>query len=86
MTESNLKVVHGRGYNNKAEHYFLPADEEEHARLDRQSYIIKLFFGTSYEPVELVRRVLAPGDQKLEVLDIGESGTAQAGDSQTNSP
>lgn len=52
----------------------MPADVDEHGRLDIQHETLKIQMGALYYPVDLVRRILAPrppGDQAPAILDIG---------------
>lgn len=70
-----LRTSDGRLFNSSHPEYILPADEEEHSRLDRQHEMLKLHIGGAlYTEPELIKRVLAP-DQGLrpKVLDVGQS-------------
>ncbi|KIO32955.1 hypothetical protein M407DRAFT_90994 [Tulasnella calospora MUT 4182] len=70
-----LKELHGRIVNNTNDKYVLPADGEEHGRLDVQHEMLKAAFGGLYvrQAGPAVRRALAPrkdGDPNA-ILDIG---------------
>ncbi|KAI0807727.1 S-adenosyl-L-methionine-dependent methyltransferase [Fomes fomentarius] len=67
-----LRQAYGRMLNNQNDTYFLPADNEEHRRLDLQHQIITLALGGLYPAPNLVRRALAPRPGKVPtVLDVG---------------
>ncbi|KAH9857176.1 hypothetical protein C2E23DRAFT_881639 [Lenzites betulinus] len=55
-----LRQVYGRILNNQNDTYFLPADTEEHRRLDLQHQVITLALGGLYPAPDLVRRALRP--------------------------
>ncbi|KAG8983928.1 hypothetical protein FRB90_005650 [Tulasnella sp. 427] len=70
-----LKEVHGRIMNGTNDNYALPADGEEHGRLDIQHEMLKAALGGLYarQAAPAVRRALAKrkdGDQNA-ILDIG---------------
>ncbi|KAI0664665.1 S-adenosyl-L-methionine-dependent methyltransferase [Cubamyces menziesii] len=67
-----LRQVYGRVLNNANDTYFLPADTEEHRRLDLQHQVITLALGGLYPAPDLVRRALRPRPGKAPaVLDVG---------------
>ncbi|RDX56492.1 S-adenosyl-L-methionine-dependent methyltransferase [Lentinus brumalis] len=67
-----LREAYGRILNNQNDTYFLPADNEEHRRLDLQHQIITLALGSLYPAPNLVRRALAPRPGKTAaILDVG---------------
>ncbi|TBU35695.1 S-adenosyl-L-methionine-dependent methyltransferase [Dichomitus squalens] len=67
-----LRQAYGRTLNNQNDTYFLPADNEEHRRLDLQHQIITLALGGLYPAPNLVRRALAPRPGKTPaILDVG---------------
>ncbi|KAI0636697.1 S-adenosyl-L-methionine-dependent methyltransferase [Trametes polyzona] len=67
-----LRQVHGRTLNNQNDTYFLPADNEEHRRLDLQHQVITLALGGLYPAPDLVRRALRPRPGKMPaILDVG---------------
>ncbi|KAG8983929.1 hypothetical protein FRB90_005651 [Tulasnella sp. 427] len=74
------QTVHGRELNNTNEKYMLPADLEEHGRLDIQHEMLKVALGGLYArpAAPAIRRVLSSrrDDGAPMVLDIGTgSGT-----------
>ncbi|OBZ69220.1 hypothetical protein A0H81_10750 [Grifola frondosa] len=67
-----LRNVYGRVLNNQNDTYFLPADNEEHRRLDLQHQIITLSLGGLYPAAGLVRRALNPrADRTPTIMDVG---------------
>lgn len=77
LPDAPLRTDHGRTFNTVRSEYVLPADEEEHSRLDLQHNMLKLLIESLYTDSELVRKVLAPGqDTRPKVLDVGGSGPA----------
>ncbi|KAI0672942.1 S-adenosyl-L-methionine-dependent methyltransferase [Trametes maxima] len=67
-----LRHVHGRILNNQNDTYYLPADNEEHRRLDLQHQVISLALGGLYPAPDLVRRALRPRPGKIPaILDVG---------------
>ncbi|KAM5532078.1 hypothetical protein V8D89_014242 [Ganoderma adspersum] len=67
-----LRQAYGRILNNQNDTYFLPADNEEHRRLDLQHQIITLALGGLYPAPNLVRKALAPRSGKAPaILDVG---------------
>ncbi|KAG8897054.1 hypothetical protein FRC00_004878 [Tulasnella sp. 408] len=70
------QTVHGRVLNNTNEKYMLPADTEEHGRLDIQHEMLKAALGGLYArpPAPAVRRALSSRKEdgcSPMVLDIG---------------
>ncbi|KAG8958967.1 hypothetical protein FRC03_008577 [Tulasnella sp. 419] len=63
----------GRAFNAHRDSYMLPADGEEHYRLDRQHDLLKYDLGNSlYDAPEHVKKVLRPGQtERPRVLDVG---------------
>ncbi|OSD08574.1 S-adenosyl-L-methionine-dependent methyltransferase [Trametes coccinea BRFM310] len=67
-----LRQVHGRVLNSANDTYFLPADNEEHRRLDLQHQILTLALGGLYPAPDLVRRALRSRPLKAPgILDVG---------------
>ncbi|KAI0691028.1 S-adenosyl-L-methionine-dependent methyltransferase [Cytidiella melzeri] len=67
-----LREVYGRTLNSQNDTYFLPADNEEHRRLDLQHHIYTLMLGGLYPAGNLVRWALRPrADRRPSILDIG---------------
>lgn len=67
-----LRNAYGRVFNNQNDTYFLPADQEEHRRLDLQHHIFTLSLGGLYPAADLVRRALQPRPNfKPAILDVG---------------
>jgi len=67
-----LRDLHGRILNNSNDLYMLPADGEEHDRLDLQHAIYTLSLGSLYPARERVKQVLAPRQLgKPAILDVG---------------
>ncbi|KAI0780653.1 S-adenosyl-L-methionine-dependent methyltransferase [Trametes elegans] len=67
-----LRQVYGRILNNQNDTYFLPADNEEHRRLDLQHQVITLALGGLCPAPDLVRRALRPRPGKAPgILDVG---------------
>lgn len=74
-TKGGLRVINGRAFNDQLSEtlrYSLPADEEEHSRLDIQHNMIKLRVGGLYNKPDLIKATLAEGKvPKPAILDIG---------------
>ncbi|KAI0082841.1 S-adenosyl-L-methionine-dependent methyltransferase [Panus rudis PR-1116 ss-1] len=67
-----LRQVYGRILNSQNDTYFLPADLEEHRRLDLQHHIYTLSLGSLYPAPDLVRKALQPQPGKSRaILDVG---------------
>ncbi|KAI0797651.1 S-adenosyl-L-methionine-dependent methyltransferase [Abortiporus biennis] len=67
-----LRHVYGRILNSQNDTYFLPADWEEHRRLDLQHDIHTINLGSLYPAVEQVRRALMPRENFTPaILDVG---------------
>jgi len=69
-----MKVeTHGRMVNGQTELYALPADEEEHARLDTQHVMLQVALGGYlYPDPSRVDAALAPtSDRTRQILDVG---------------
>ncbi|KAG9015682.1 hypothetical protein FRB90_004471 [Tulasnella sp. 427] len=67
-----LKDMYGRTINNSSEHYGLPADPAEHARLDVQHLMLKTKLNGLFFPSMPVRRALAPRQTTIPaILDLG---------------
>ncbi|KAI0822861.1 S-adenosyl-L-methionine-dependent methyltransferase [Trametes gibbosa] len=67
-----LRQVYGRILNNQNDTYFLPADNEEHRRLDLQHQVITLALGGLFPAPDLVRRALRPRPgTPPAILDVG---------------
>ncbi|GBE82130.1 S-adenosyl-L-methionine-dependent methyltransferase [Sparassis latifolia] len=74
-----FRNVYGRMLNNQNETYFLPADNEEHRRLDLQHRIITLTLGRLYPAAEHVWRALRPRtDRRPAILDVGTGSASWA--------
>ncbi|TDL26101.1 S-adenosyl-L-methionine-dependent methyltransferase [Rickenella mellea] len=67
-----LRNIQGRTFNAQNELYFLPADEVEYDRLEKQHLMHLVACGRLYQEAEKVQRLLAPeeGVQK-RILDLG---------------
>ncbi|KAF8590068.1 S-adenosyl-L-methionine-dependent methyltransferase [Ramaria rubella] len=67
-----LRDLHGRVLNNSNELYMLPADGEEHERLDLQHAIYTLSLGSLYPTHDSVKRALAPRQYGTPaIFDVG---------------
>ncbi|KAH9952099.1 S-adenosyl-L-methionine-dependent methyltransferase [Amylocystis lapponica] len=67
-----LRSVYGRIINTQNDTYFLPADNEEHRRLDLQHHILTLSLGRLYPAAELVWKALRPRLHRTPtILDVG---------------
>ncbi|KAG8904079.1 Eukaryotic peptide chain release factor GTP-binding subunit [Tulasnella sp. 403] len=67
-----LREVHGRIFNNISEYYMLPADIQEHSRLDLQHEMLRKKMNGIFLRPDAVRRALAPRqDRTPTVLDVG---------------
>ncbi|KAH8106814.1 S-adenosyl-L-methionine-dependent methyltransferase [Cristinia sonorae] len=67
-----LRNIYGRILNNQNDTYFLPADNEEHRRLDLQHHIYTISLNGLYSAPDLVRRALQPRPwSSPAVLDVG---------------
>lgn len=67
-----LRNIYGRVLNNQSDTYFLPADHEEHRRLDLQHHIQTISLGSLYPAPDLVRRALQPRPYPTPaILDVG---------------
>ncbi|KIP12259.1 hypothetical protein PHLGIDRAFT_328195 [Phlebiopsis gigantea 11061_1 CR5-6] len=76
-----LREVYGRTLNSYNEMYFLPADNEEHRRLDLQHQIYTMILGALYPAIPLVRWALRPRrDRRPVILDVGTGSGSWAVD------
>lgn len=67
-----LRELHGRGFNDRIAAYTLPADGEEHSRLDVQHEMLKVRLGGLYMAPELVRSALQSSQgRRPQVIDVG---------------
>ncbi|PVF94107.1 S-adenosyl-L-methionine-dependent methyltransferase [Serendipita vermifera] len=67
-----VKEVNGRIFNNVNDSYFLPSDEPEWVRLEKQSVALVITMGGLYPCPEVVEAVLNPEDgQPKHILDVG---------------
>ncbi|KAG9007685.1 hypothetical protein FRB94_014107 [Tulasnella sp. JGI-2019a] len=70
--ERLFKKVHGRAFTSQSDHYFLPADDEEHTRLNLQHNILKYHLGALYPCSGRVEWLLRENQPiRPAVLDIG---------------
>lgn len=67
-----FRQVHGRTFTSQSDEYFLPADDEEHVRLDLQHNLLKYHLGALY-PCSAQVEWLLRSDQETRpgVLDVG---------------
>lgn len=65
-----FKHEYGRGLNNYSEVYRLPADDEEHERLDKQHLFFQRIMGRYPPPLHQVMADDVPGETKA-CLDLG---------------
>ncbi|KAG8955737.1 hypothetical protein FRC04_007728 [Tulasnella sp. 424] len=66
-----FKTLHGRAFN-QSDHYMLPADGDEHSRLDMQHLALRLHLNSLYASKHLVENALREGqDPPPAVLDVG---------------
>ncbi|OCH94926.1 S-adenosyl-L-methionine-dependent methyltransferase [Obba rivulosa] len=76
-----LRNAYGRILNNQNDTYLLPADNEEHRRLDLQHHLITLSLGGLYAAKDLVHRALWPRtDRTPSILDVGTGSGSWAVD------
>ncbi|KAK7693742.1 hypothetical protein QCA50_003314 [Cerrena zonata] len=67
-----LRQAYGRILNNQNDIYLLPADNEEHRRLDLQHHIYTLSLGSLVAAPDLVQKALAPRPGFTPaILDVG---------------
>ncbi|KAG9028012.1 hypothetical protein FS837_004014, partial [Tulasnella sp. UAMH 9824] len=70
-TPSIYKTLLGRAFN-QSDHYMLPADDDEHSRLDMQHLALRLHLNSLYPSKHLVDHALREGqDTPPAVLDVG---------------
>ncbi|CAG7852550.1 SubName: Full=Related to methyltransferase {ECO:0000313/EMBL:CCA71907.1} [Serendipita indica DSM 11827] len=70
--EEYLRQEAGRSYNVLNDSYFLPTDDEEFARLNKQHLALKLALSGLYTAPEVVEVILAKRDgEKQKILDVG---------------
>ncbi|CAG7849049.1 SubName: Full=Uncharacterized protein {ECO:0000313/EMBL:CCA67102.1} [Serendipita indica DSM 11827] len=74
--EKFIRKIEGRAYNALNETYFLPADEDEWTRLNKQHLAFMVALGELYPEPGVVRALLAPSPSggRKRILDLG-SGT-----------
>ncbi|KAH9843187.1 S-adenosyl-L-methionine-dependent methyltransferase [Rhodofomes roseus] len=81
MPPLQLRTMYGRILNSQNDTYFLPADHEEHRRLDVQHHQYTLILGRLYPAPELVWRALRPRpDRRPTILDVGTGSGSWAVD------
>ncbi|KAG8914449.1 hypothetical protein FRC01_004075 [Tulasnella sp. 417] len=69
--ERNLyKEFYGRTFSDH-DKYMMPADGDEHSRLDRQHLLHLLYLDGLYPEKELIERTLQPKDPPPGILDVG---------------
>ncbi|KAG8941241.1 hypothetical protein FRC00_012453 [Tulasnella sp. 408] len=66
-----VQEVHGRLRQASDKDYYLPADRDEHGRLDMQHQTLKLTMNSLYAQRELVKSTLARTDRRTTLLDVG---------------
>lgn len=83
-----LRNVYGRILNSQNDTYFLPADNEEHRRLDLQHHQYTMCLGRLYPAPDLVWRALRPRrDRRPAIMDVGTgSGSWRVFGSQCRNP
>ncbi|KAG8877169.1 hypothetical protein FRB97_003624 [Tulasnella sp. 331] len=70
--EHLFKHMHGRTFTSQSDDYCLPADDEEHMRLDIQHNMLKYHLGALYPCSTRVEWLLRPGQNvRPGVLDVG---------------
>lgn len=68
-----IRHIEGRAYNALSETYFLPSDDDEWARLNKQHVALVLSLGGLYPAADEVRALLAPlPGQRKRILDLGK--------------
>lgn len=76
-----LREAYGRMVNSQIESYFLPADYEEHRRLDLQHQVYTMALGALYPAAPLVRWALRPRpDRRPAIMDVGTGSGSWAVD------
>ncbi|KAG8958190.1 hypothetical protein FRC03_009372 [Tulasnella sp. 419] len=74
-----FRDLHGRKFNTLNTAYHLPADMEEHERLNIQHRVITLLLGNLYPAEDIVESLLQPKDNYTPmILDIGAGSGAWA--------
>lgn len=82
-----LRNVYGRILNSQNDTYFLPADNEEHRRLDLQHHQYTMCLGRLYPAPDLVWRALRPRrDRRPAIMDVGTGSGSWALDMATEFP
>jgi len=67
-----FKTLHGRAFSNQSDMYLLPADDEEHSRLDIQHSLLRVFLDGLYTTKEVVEHALRQDQSHTPaILDIG---------------
>ncbi|PVF94106.1 S-adenosyl-L-methionine-dependent methyltransferase [Serendipita vermifera] len=67
-----IREINGRIFNNLNDSYFLPSDEPEWVRLEKQSVALVLAMGGLYLCPEVTEAILNPADgQPKRILDLG---------------
>lgn len=66
-----VQEIHGRLRQASDKDYYLPADREEHGRLDIQHLTLKLTMNSLYAQRELVKGTLDRKDRRTTLLDVG---------------
>ncbi|CCA67105.1 hypothetical protein PIIN_00939 [Serendipita indica DSM 11827] len=67
-----IRHIEGRAYNTLNETYFLPSDDDEWVRLNKQHVALVLSLGGLYPAADEVRALLAPlPGQRKRILDLG---------------
>ncbi|KIO30068.1 hypothetical protein M407DRAFT_20923 [Tulasnella calospora MUT 4182] len=66
-----VKEVHGRLLQASDNDYYLPADQDEHSRLDMQHRALKLTMNSLYAQREQVKETLSRKDRRTALLDVG---------------
>ncbi|KAG8979154.1 hypothetical protein FRC05_009364 [Tulasnella sp. 425] len=70
-TPSIYQTLFGRAFN-QSDHYMLPADDDEHSRLDMQHLALRLHLNSLYPSKHLVDHALREGQEPPPaVLDVG---------------
>ncbi|KAG8948284.1 hypothetical protein FRC04_009922 [Tulasnella sp. 424] len=71
-TDNLTRDIYGRTVNNVNDYYMLPADVDEHGRLDRQHEMLKLAMDGIFVKADVAERALTvKGGKTPKVLDVG---------------